>query len=93
MAAKGEVYQAVNSVDELRELLDCPSSVHVGHNVQCGFSEVQIHKATLNTMKTNSEKILNRHFRELGVAAAHGKDGKLFVCQYFRSKMPNNKTI
>jgi uncharacterized protein YkwD len=84
MAAQQEVFQAVSTLEELRELLlDCQSDDEdVGHNVECGYTPKEIHRKN----KSRRQKhILKHSYTEYGVAAAYSKDGKLYLCEYYWS--------
>ena len=85
MADQEEAYHSVSTTSQLQELLKCKRDV--GHNVLYGTECVaNLHESAMRRMKPESlDKFFNPSYRQCGVSAAHGTDGKLYISMYFRS--------
>jgi len=70
-----------HSADNIQELQSRLRSKCVGENVQCGKSERAMMAAQSDVLRKN---VLG-NFTQFGVGAARGTDGKLYLCQLFRS--------
>jgi len=78
MAAKRNVFHSAENVQELQTRLQ---SKCVGENVQCGSSVRAMHDAQSEVLRRN---ILG-NFNEFGLGTARGVDGKIYMCQLFRT--------
>ena len=78
MAARCRVEHSANDVQELQARLH---SKCVGENVQCGASVKAMHDAQSEVLRRN---ILG-NFSQFGVGTAQGTDGKIYMCQLFRT--------
>ena len=76
------VFHSVSTIPELREKLG--TQLWVGENVQRGASSWTIHNSVMNECSLSRNNILAKEFCEFGVASTRGKDGFLYMCQYFR---------
>lgn len=78
MATKGVVQHSAKTIQELQEMLQ---SKCVGENVQSGTSMATMHAVMSPVLLQN---VLG-DFQEYGVATAKGADGKMYMCQLFRT--------
>jgi uncharacterized protein YkwD len=70
-------------MDALRQKLN---SAHVGENVQRGSTIHEMHIKTIqNQVSKNRKNMQDHRFNEFGIGTARGSDGKLYLCQLFRS--------
>ena len=85
MADQEDTYHSVSTISQLQELLNCKRDV--GHNVLSGSEgTVKIYESAMKRMKPESlDKFFNPYYRQCGVSAAYGIDGKLYVSMYFRA--------
>lgn len=95
LADKQTVHHSVSDISHLQSLLRHPK---VGENVQRGVSVEQMHSAVMMLDQpsasatasagpggdVNRENVLDAEFAEIGVAVVLGKDGLLYMCQYFK---------
>merc|ERR1712183_456942 len=67
------------------ELVMCLSqySRRIGQNVCLGPSVSDVHGEFME-IAGDASRILDRGFSSIGVGAARGPDGNLFICQFFR---------
>jgi uncharacterized protein YkwD len=60
-------------------------SEQVGENIQRGKSICEMYKKLMLGHKTVSRRnIMSKRFNEFGIGTAKGKDGKLYMVQFFR---------
>lgn len=60
--------------------------VNAGENLATGFSTTEaLTKAWMNS-QSHKSNILAKEFTDTGIAISHGKDGRVYVVQYFGSK-------
>ena len=78
MASKCNVEHSAKNIQELQSTLHSPC---VGENVQSGSSMAAMHSAMSQVLLQN---VLG-DFHEYGVATAKGSDGKVYMCQLFRT--------
>lgn len=78
LATRGRVEHSANDVQELQARLH---SKCVGENVQSGASVRAMHEAQSDVLRRN---ILG-NFNQFGVGTAKGTDGKIYMCQLFRT--------
>jgi uncharacterized protein YkwD len=78
MAAECTVKHSAKTIQELQAILN---SLNVGENVQSGSSMAAMHSAMSPVLLQN---VLG-DFQEYGVASEKGRDGKVYMCQLFRT--------
>lgn len=78
------VFHSVTSAAELHIKLQAQTSV--AENVQSGLSMEEMHEAIMAQVGSSSYNNILGHFDEVGIGKARGKDGRLYMCQVFRTK-------
>ena len=78
------VIHSVTSAAELHVKLHAETSV--GENVQSGMSMEEMHVAIMSQVGSSSYNNILGQFEEVGIGKARGKDGRLYMCQIFRTK-------
>lgn len=81
MARAHKVNHSVKSLSDLQTKLN---SRMVGENVQRGASIEAMHERAMANFEVNRNNVLGPDFTEYGIATIYGKDGQLYMCQYFR---------
>lgn len=81
MSQRGKVNHSVKTLEELQVKLN---SQHVGENVQRGDDIEAMHERAMTKFEINRNNVLGPDFTEYGIATIYGKDGHLYMCQYFR---------
>lgn len=82
MAKRRSVFHSVGSIKELMESLN---SSAVAENIQRGEEGVQMLMTTLQGASINQANLMSSYFSECGSSMILGRDGKLYLCQLFRS--------
>jgi uncharacterized protein YkwD len=77
-----------HSAETAEALQSTLKSDMVGENVQRGTSIREMHTRTMDSNLSNPSRrnTLSKYFTEFGVGTAKGADGKLYLCQLFRSQ-------
>lgn len=90
MARLQRINHVTNSMESLRQMLN---SEHVGENVQRGSTIHEMHIRTIqNQASKNRKNMQDQDFHEFGIGTAKGSDGKLYLCQLFRSSKKYNRS-
>jgi uncharacterized protein YkwD len=83
LAREEAVYHSVSSAAELHVKLQAQTSV--AENVQSGLSMDEMHEAIMTQVGSSSYNNILGQFEEVGIGKARGKDGRLYMCQVFRT--------
>ncbi len=82
MALCGTLQHSVDSLDELKEMLQ---SVNAGENIQRGKSIREMHAIMIKQRRSAScLNIMSSKFTQFGIGTAKGTDGQLYMVQFFR---------
>lgn len=81
MAEEGRLLNSVDSVEELKELVN---SEHAGETVLRGESVKDIHQTAVEARKHAYKNMVGKKFTEFGAATARGEDGRIYVVQLYR---------
>jgi hypothetical protein len=77
----------VHSVTSAAELhIKLHAQINVAENVQSGQSMEEMHEAIMTQVGSSSYNNILGQFEEVGIGKARGKDGRLYMCQVFRTK-------
>ena len=82
MAQHQELSHSVDTLEELKELLNTESSV--AENIQRGPNVKAMHENSMKARQTAYRSILSNRFTECGTGTAKGEDGRLYMVQLFR---------
>ncbi|GKY98063.1 hypothetical protein MPSEU_000764300 [Mayamaea pseudoterrestris] len=78
------VVHSVSCAAELHVKLQAQTSV--AENVQSGVSMEEMHHAIMTQVGSSSYNNILGQFEQVGIGKARGKDGRLYMCQVFRTK-------
>jgi uncharacterized protein YkwD len=84
LARERVIVHSVASAAELHVKLHAQTSV--AENVQSGQSMQEMHEITMMQVGSSSYNNILGLFEEVGIGKARGKDGRLYMCQVFRTK-------
>lgn len=83
MAEACSVFHSVRTIEELVEQLHAP---HAAENIQLGKNVVEMHLETCALPSSvNYCNLVSTVFSQFGSYARRGSDGKMYMCQLFRS--------